>query len=102
MIFVNKDDKPVPPQRQGRGLKNLLRTVVLHPGKSFVTNVNLDSGSWLWPATFSLDSVLKMRVCYNYPRTQSGYWWCGRIVSPPIEWHLPVEHYSGHIMHLCE
>ena len=102
MIFINRDNHPDSPQRQGRGIKNLLRTVILHPGKSFVTNVNLDSRSWLWPATFSIDPVLKLRVCYNYPRTKSGYWWSGRVVSTPIEWFLPMEIYDSHIMHLYE
>ena len=82
MIFINRDNH--------------------HPGKSFVTNVNLDSRSWLWPATFSIDPVLKLRVCYNYPRTKSGYWWSGRVVSTPIEWFLPMEIYDSHIMHLYE
>lgn len=102
MIFVNKDVTPVPPREFTRGMQSCLKTVTLHPGKSFITEVDLDSGDWFWPATLSIDSILKIRVCYNYPRTESGYWWSGRIVSSPIEWDLPMELYAAHIMHLYE
>lgn len=103
MVFINKDNIPVPQRERTRGLQNaLIKTVILRPGKSYETKVNLDSEYWHWPTTFSLDSILKIRVCYNYPKTKSGYWWSGRISSSPIKWDLPMEFYTAHIMHLYD
>lgn len=103
MVFINKDNTPVPQRERTRGLQStLIKTVVLLPGKSYEAKVNLASEYWHWPATFSLDSILKIRVCYNYPKTKSGYWWSGRISSSSIKWDLPIEFYEAHVMHLYD
>ena len=100
MLFTYKDNAPASLETRTRN--GIFDTITIQPGKAFVTKVNLHYESWWWPRSFSLDYPLKIRACYNFPRTTSGYLWSGRIVSSLILWNLPREHYKAELLHLYD